>query len=140
MAWGARGILFEGPSGAGKSSMALMLAGQGARLIADDRVTLRLHHGLPYATPPSAIAGMIEVRGTGILGLLPASGAAPGGTGAWIVAVARLATGEAPDPPRLPEAETCDILGHPVTLLRGRAGPTFAATCLHLLKTGRRTP
>lgn len=68
-----KGILLRGPSGAGKSLLALYLLdvftfrGKEAALIADDRVdierdgnTLRLH-------APAAIAGLLELRGRGIV-------------------------------------------------------------------------
>ena len=42
---GGRGLLILGPSGAGKSALALALMGLGARLVADDRVILRVEDG-----------------------------------------------------------------------------------------------
>ena len=69
---GETGVLLRGPSGAGKSAIALALlamAGEGrlfARLVADDRVALRLAHGRLVAAPHPAIAGRIERRGQGV--------------------------------------------------------------------------
>lgn len=62
------GVLLRGPSGAGKSDLALRLIDRGARLVADDRVDLdRRACGGLRARPPAALAGLIEVRGLGIL-------------------------------------------------------------------------
>ena len=70
---GAHAILIRGPAGSGKSRLALSLieaAASGrlrlARLIADDRVALAACHGRLLARAPSALAGLIEVRGLGI--------------------------------------------------------------------------
>lgn len=66
------GILVRGPSGVGKTSLALALIararaeGRFARLVADDRVSLRLHHGRIVMRAPAAIAGLVEIRGAGI--------------------------------------------------------------------------
>ncbi|MFD1704302.1 HPr kinase/phosphorylase [Methylopila henanensis] len=70
---GDAGVLIRGRSGAGKSSLALELLdraerdGRFARLVADDRVTLSVHGGRLVAAPPAALAGLIEIRGVGIV-------------------------------------------------------------------------
>jgi len=65
--WGA--VLLRGPSGAGKSDLALRLIEGGARLIADDQTHLAKKGHALIASPPPALAGMIEVRGIGIVKL-----------------------------------------------------------------------
>ncbi|MEM7121030.1 MAG: HPr kinase/phosphatase C-terminal domain-containing protein [Pseudomonadota bacterium] len=62
------GVLLRGPSGSGKSDLAFRLieAGQ-AILVADDQTDLRPADGQLHATCPSKLAGLIEVRGVGIL-------------------------------------------------------------------------
>ena len=88
------GVLLTGRSGAGKSDLALRLIGRGAELVADDRTDLFLDRGKLLAKAPAAIAGLLEVRGVGILAL-PWTAKAPIGL------VVRL--GKAPA--RLPEPE-----------------------------------
>ena len=71
---GARAVLIRGPSGSGKSQLALGLieAARGgalafARLVADDRVHLETANGRLLARPAAALAGLIEVRGIGLM-------------------------------------------------------------------------
>jgi serine kinase of HPr protein (carbohydrate metabolism regulator) len=71
---GAGAVLIRGPSGAGKSMLALQVlqAAAGgmvpfARLVADDRVYLEEVSGALLARPPAALAGLLEVRGVGVL-------------------------------------------------------------------------
>ncbi|HEY5239180.1 MAG TPA: HPr kinase/phosphatase C-terminal domain-containing protein [Rhizomicrobium sp.] len=63
------GILILGKSGAGKSSLALRMIADGASLIADDRVELFARRGQLFARAPKTLAGLIEVRGVGIIKL-----------------------------------------------------------------------
>lgn len=64
-----RAVLLRGPSGAGKSDLALRLIDDGARLVADDQVELRRAGERVLVTAPAVIAGLIEVRGVGIVRL-----------------------------------------------------------------------
>ncbi len=71
---GPRAVLIRGPSGSGKSLLALGLMEAErtgsllfARLVADDRVHLEPAGGRLLARPAEAIAGLIEVRGVGLL-------------------------------------------------------------------------
>lgn len=61
------GVLLRGPSGAGKSDMALRLISEGAYLIADDYTEIHRSHAQLVARAPANLAGLIEVRGLGIL-------------------------------------------------------------------------
>ena len=63
------GVLLLGESGAGKSDLALRLIAGGAQLVADDRVELFARDETLWAHPPKTLAGLIEVRGVGILSL-----------------------------------------------------------------------
>ena len=59
------GVLVIGPSGAGKSDLVLRLLARGFDLVADDRVAIE--DGI--ACPVPALAGLLEVRGIGIVRL-----------------------------------------------------------------------
>jgi len=62
-----RAVLLRGPSGAGKSDLALRLIEAGGRLVADDQTHLAKQGRRLIATAPAALAGLIEVRGVGIV-------------------------------------------------------------------------
>jgi serine kinase of HPr protein (carbohydrate metabolism regulator) len=66
---GWRAVLLRGPSGAGKSDVALRLVEVGGRLVADDQTHLARTGRAVIATAPSSLAGLIEVRGIGIVKL-----------------------------------------------------------------------
>src|SRR5919205_3670266 len=59
------GVLLLGPAGAGKSDLALRLLSRGFDLVADDQVVIE--DGV--ACPPPPLAGLMEVRGVGIVRL-----------------------------------------------------------------------
>ena len=61
------GVLLRGPSGAGKSDLALRLIDRGAVLVADDRVEMRMERRAVMMSAPTVLAGLLEVRGVGIL-------------------------------------------------------------------------
>ena len=70
---GDSGLLLRGPSGAGKSVLALSLLdrfdgrGQAAFLVSDDRVDLTLQGQKIEMAAPANLAGLIELRGRGIV-------------------------------------------------------------------------
>ena len=64
-----RGVLLLGASGSGKSDLALRLIDRGAVLVSDDQTELSTAHDLLFASAPATIAGLIEVRGIGIVTL-----------------------------------------------------------------------
>jgi len=94
-------VLLRGRSGAGKSDLALRLIDRGWMLVADDYVVLREQHGIVIASAPPRIAGMIEVRGVGLIPL-PALERAP------LCLVVDL---DMP-PQRIPEPAFTPIAGH----------------------------
>lgn len=72
---GSKGVLIRGPSGAGKSELALALLQQAkaeglfAILVSDDQVFLAAQAGRLVARAPDAIAGLVEIRGLGPIGI-----------------------------------------------------------------------
>ena len=70
---GTTGLLFLGPSGSGKSTLAFSCLtaarplGLAASLIADDRVLITEQNGSVLAKCPPSIAGLMEIRYTGIV-------------------------------------------------------------------------
>jgi serine kinase of HPr protein (carbohydrate metabolism regulator) len=70
---GEAGVLIRGSSGSGKSRLARELvataraAGRFAALVADDRVVLHAQGGRLLAETPPALAGLVEIRGLGIV-------------------------------------------------------------------------
>lgn len=61
------GVLLRGPSGAGKSDLALRLIEAGGVLVADDQIELTPEPEGLVAAPPERLAGILEVRGVGIV-------------------------------------------------------------------------
>lgn len=99
-----------GPPGSGKSDLVVRLLARGFALVADDQVDVE--DGL--ASPPDALAGLLEVRGLGIL-RLEAAYPAP----------LRLVVELGPRPERLP---------HPAR------DPRFGLPLLHLDPTAASAP
>lgn len=105
-----RAALLLGSSGSGKSDLALRCLMHGVvdrgravqvALVADDQVIVQRDAGRLICRPPSAIAGLIEMRGLGIQ-------AVPYVAEADVALVVRLT----PDPiERLPEPRSHDLLG-----------------------------
>ncbi|MFT0891439.1 HPr kinase/phosphorylase [Pseudochelatococcus sp. G4_1912] len=81
---GEMGVLIRGRSGSGKSTLARQIVqniqkeGRFARLISDDRVCLTRVNGRLVASRISAIEGMLEIRGMGIMSVLSIEAAVVG--------------------------------------------------------------
>ncbi len=105
VALAGRAMLLLGPPGSGKSDLALRLVAAGWTLVADDRVVLAREGDALLASAPPRLAGLMEVRGLGIVAepTRPASVA--------------LALDLARRPERFPDAETLDLAGVAVPLL-----------------------
>ncbi|MEQ1755354.1 MAG: HPr kinase/phosphatase C-terminal domain-containing protein [Micropepsaceae bacterium] len=61
------GVMILGVSGAGKSELALRLIHEGALLVCDDQTELEALGASWIARAPEPIAGLLEVRGVGIV-------------------------------------------------------------------------
>jgi serine kinase of HPr protein (carbohydrate metabolism regulator) len=70
---GEYGVLIRGASGSGKSSLTLALVeawrakGDFARLVGDDRICVRVTGGRALINPHSALSGLAEWRGIGLI-------------------------------------------------------------------------
>lgn len=109
---GERGILIRGAPGAGKSTLVLEFLDdnpQGSRLVADDRVIVAAANGRLVADVPGEIAGLIEMRGIGIVRVRHVAPVV-------IRLVVDLMAAEAC--PRLPEARDAQIEVEGITLPR----------------------
>jgi serine kinase of HPr protein (carbohydrate metabolism regulator) len=63
-------VLILGKSGSGKSDLVLrLIENKQARLVADDRVVLTEDKGKLTASAPDNLAGLLEVRGVGIVNM-----------------------------------------------------------------------
>lgn len=112
VAVGVVGVLIVGPPGSGKSDLTLRLidaAGSGlgrrpitAVLVSDDQVLVAARAGRLYASPPKTIAGLLEIRGLGIM-RLPYRKSVP------LALAVRLAPAAQID--RLPEPRRFEIAG-----------------------------
>jgi HPr kinase/phosphorylase len=114
-------ILLQAPPGGGKSDFVLRLIHHGFHLVADDQVVIEDN----IASPPAALAGLLEIRGLGIF-RLPHLKAAP------LRLVIRLGV----QPVRLPEPETHPDLNLPLVTIDPaapsapeRAALALEATC-----------
>ena len=100
--FGPRAVLLRGCSGSGKSDLGLRLIDAGGRLVADDQSELKRRGALIIVRSPPTIAGLIEVRGLGIV-RVEALAEAP------LALIADLAAPETIE--RLPERDKERLLG-----------------------------
>ena len=103
-----RAVLLRGASGSGKSDLALRLIDAGARLVADDQSELFRRGDTLIVRAPATIAGLLEVRGIGIV-RLDALAEAP------VALIAELVPAENLE--RLPARQSETILGLALPLI-----------------------
>jgi HPr kinase/phosphorylase len=109
------GVLVLGPPGAGKSDLVLRLIDSGFVLIADDQVIVDGH----TAYAPASLAGLLEVRGLGLV-RLPHSAAA-------LVLAVQLGISE-----RLPHAARFPDLDLPMIIVDAQAASAAKRIALAL--------
>jgi HPr kinase/phosphorylase len=119
-------ILLRGPPGAGKSDLALRLIDAGAQLVADDQVELRRSGRQILTRAPAMLAGLVEIRGIGII-RVDALEEAP-----LVLIVDLILSGEAE---RLPEPRFETVLG---LAIRRIAQVPFEASAAAKLRVARR--
>lgn len=127
VACGMRAVLMRGPSRSGKSDLAFRLlrddpSGE-TRLVADDQVVLNaVENGLVASAPP-ALAGLVELRGLGLLAM-------PSVAHARLALIVDLVARDRV--PRLPEPRFEALLGVPLPVLALHAFDLTAAAKLRL--------
>ncbi|MBK8174181.1 MAG: HPr kinase/phosphatase C-terminal domain-containing protein [Rhodospirillales bacterium] len=96
------GVLLRGPSGSGKSDLALRLIDVGACLVSDDYTCAEAAGGAVTASAPEALAGLLEVRGIGVLRM-------PAKASVRLDLVIDLVDGDSVE--RMPAPDSVEILG-----------------------------
>ena len=124
-----KAVLLSGPSGVGKSDLALRLIDEGAELVADDQTEIKIEDGELTASPPAAIAGLMEVRHAGLI-KVPFKPKAP-------VALYVELTGKDQKLERLPEDDHILLEGRKILKLRL---PSFAASTPAKIRAALRHP
>lgn len=124
--WGPLGLLLRGAPGTGKTALALRLIDEGSWLVADDQVEILRKGNHLVARAPTALTGMMELRGFGLVEVahLPE---APLGLAVELV------TGDAVE--RLPEERSLRLLELELPLLA--LDPEAAATAATLRLAAR---
>ena len=123
-----RGLLILGHSGAGKSALAVRLIALGALLVSDDQTVVMATGGRLVATcPNSALQGLIEARGIGILRAAVCDAVD-------LVLAIDLAQ---PEPDRLPPRRTVTMLGIALPLVLHPQNDHFPDALMLYLRHGR---
>ncbi len=120
----AQGVLLRGPSGAGKSDLALRLLGRGWQLVSDDQVLLSRCGDSVHGTAPRQLAGLLEVRGIGIVTVAHL-------TSARIWAVVDL--GPSDHVERMPSPTKLELIGVPINSFKLYSFEASAPEKLELL-------
>lgn len=116
-ALGDQGVLLLGAPGSGKSDLLLRLVDRGFMLVADDRVLLEDGR----AAAPPVLAGLVEVRGLGLLRMAHVEAVAVA-----LVAMLDAEAGRGTD--RLPVPSAHPVLGVPVV----RIAPFHVSAALRI--------
>lgn len=120
------GILIRGRAGSGKSRLAVEMIALGAYLISDDQTIVTAVAGGLTLAPPASIAGMLEMRGIGLI-RLPFRADVP---------LSLLVDMDHAPSSRLPEILTTDLLERPVRTISGSEQTGLAAALTVLGQSG----
>ncbi len=123
IAYDGMGCVILGAPGIGKSRLAQDAIMGGAKLVADDQVTFSLQSGLVVGAPPPPLAGMLEMRGIGIVRI---SDALPRSLVHLIIELDASVTDH------LPEQQRMELLGVSLPYLRIAPPPKTSAAGLLL--------
>jgi HPr kinase/phosphorylase len=124
------GVLLCGPSGSGKSDLALrLITYHDANLVADDQVCLETSSAGLTATVPALLAGLLEVRGVGIV---------PVQHQAQTILSLVVELCERSEVSRMPEAETRSLDGCAIPLMKLYPHDPSAPAKLRLMLAGVR--
>ena len=131
---GAKAVLIRGASGAGKSRLAFELIEAAhahallfARLVADDRVHLQSVGGRLVVDPAEPLAGLIEIRGAGLLRIAHEPSAVVG----FVVDLGAADSERLPDP----ENRKTEIAGIALPRLAVASGAAALPAVLALIKS-----
>lgn len=121
------GVMITGAPGSGKSTLASELIAMGAGLVADDWITLeRGRAGGLIMSPPPPIAGLMELRGLGLV-RLPHTDQAP---------LSLICDLDRAERERIPERASRTLLGRPCPVIFGRDRPGLAAALMAVMIAG----
>ena len=127
VAYKDRGLIVTGDSGTGKSSLTTELIAHGAGLVADDWVVIeRGRAGGLVMSAPKPIAGLLELRGIGLV-RLPYTDQAP------LTCIVDLNREPAERLPRLQERR---FLGVSYPVICGKGRPGLASALMAVLMAG----
>ncbi|WP_299722993.1 HPr kinase/phosphatase C-terminal domain-containing protein [uncultured Tateyamaria sp.] len=124
-----KGVLITGASGSGKSSLALQLMAMGCTLVADDQTELARQDDLLWASAPTAILGVIEARGVGLLH-----------ADTTVAAIDLVIDLDQKERDRLPQRHEVTILGLTRPCLHNAASDAWPAAIIQYLQRGRQEP
>lgn len=121
-------LLICGRSGSGKSGLALEMLALGAGLVADDQTIVEKTDQSLWARCPAPLAGLIEMRGIGLLNATPVGPSK-------VAAVLDLDVQEVD---RLPPFRKTTVLDVELPLLHNPASPYLASGLMRYFLDGRR--